>query len=149
MKRALFPGTFDPFTKGHDSIVKRSLNLVDELIIAIGINDMKRTLFTLEERLQTIRELYADDPRVKVVAYDNLTVDFAKEQDAAFIIRGVRSVFDFEYEKNIADINRKISDVDTMILFTDVEYAHISSSVVRELYRFGKDVSEFLPKKNQ
>lgn len=149
MKRALFPGTFDPFTKGHDSIVKRSLNLVDELIIAIGINDMKRTLFTLEERLQTIRELYADDPRVKVAAYDNLTVDFAKEQDAAFIIRGVRSVFDFEYEKNIADINRKISDVDTMILFTDVEYAHISSSVVRELYRFGKDVSEFLPKKNQ
>ncbi|MGL4493721.1 MAG: pantetheine-phosphate adenylyltransferase [Tannerellaceae bacterium] len=149
MKRALFPGTFDPFTKGHDSIVKRSLNLVDELIIAIGINDMKRTLFTLEERLQTIRDLYADDPRVKVEAYDNLTVDFAKEQDAAFIIRGVRSVFDFEYEKNIADINRKISDVDTMILFTDVEYAHISSSVVRELYRFGKDVSEFLPKKNQ
>ncbi|HAC22446.1 MAG: pantetheine-phosphate adenylyltransferase [Tannerellaceae bacterium] len=149
MKRALFPGTFDPFTKGHDSIVKRSLNLVDELIIAIGINDMKRTLFTLEERLQTIRDLYADDPRVKVAAYDNLTVDFAKEQDAAFIIRGVRSVFDFEYEKNIADINRKISDVDTMILFTDVEYAHISSSVVRELYRFGKDVSEFLPKKNQ
>ena len=149
MKRALFPGTFDPFTKGHDSILKRSLNLVDELIIAIGINDMKRTLFTLEERLQTIRDLYADDPRVKVAAYDNLTVDFAKEQDAAFIIRGVRSVFDFEYEKNIADINRKISDVDTMILFTDVEYAHISSSVVRELYRFGKDVSEFLPKKNQ
>ena len=149
MKRARFPGTFDPFTKGHDSIVKRSLNLVDELIIAIGINDMKRTLFTLEERLQTIRDLYADDPRVKVAAYDNLTVDFAKEQDAAFIIRGVRSVFDFEYEKNIADINRKISDVDTMILFTDVEYAHISSSVVRELYRFGKDVSEFLPKKNQ
>lgn len=149
MKRALFPGTFDPFTKGHDSIVKRSLNLVDELIIAIGINDMKRTLFTLEERLQTIRDLYADEPRVKVAAYDNLTADFAKEQDAAFIIRGVRSVFDFEYEKNIADINRKISDVDTMILFTDVEYAHISSSVVRELYRFGKDVSEFLPKKNQ
>ncbi len=147
LKRALFPGTFDPFTVGHASIVKRGLTLVDELIIAIGINahEQKRTRFSLEERLANIRELYASEPRVQVLSYNTLTVDFARTVGAQFILRGIRSVIDFEYEKNIADINRALNGIETLILLTEPEYAHISSSMVRELLRYGKDITPFIP----
>ncbi|MDO5571385.1 MAG: pantetheine-phosphate adenylyltransferase [Bacteroidales bacterium] len=144
-KIALFPGTFDPFTIGHQSIVERGAALFDELIISIGINESKRTYFTLDERIEMIKNLYMDYPNIKVCAYDFLTVDFAKEKGAQFILRGIRTVNDFEYEKTIADVNRKISGVETLILFTEPEFTHISSTIVRELMRYNKDVSDFVP----
>lgn len=142
---ALFPGTFDPFTIGHESLVRRGLDLVDEIIISIGINDKKQTYFSLEERLEGIRHIYKEEPRVRVMAYDTLTVDFAEEVGAKFILRGIRTVNDFEYEKSIADVNRKLSNIETFILFTEPEHTHISSSIVRELLRYGKDISDFVP----
>lgn len=143
---ALFPGTFDPFTIGHQSLVARGLTLVDEIIISIGINEKKQTYFSLEKRLDFIRKLYEDDPRVQVMPYDSLTVDFAAEVKAEFILRGIRTVNDFEYEKSIADVNRKLTGIETFILFTEPEHTHISSSIVRELLRYGKDISLFVPK---
>ena len=145
MKRAIFPGTFDPFTLGHHSIVKRALAFMDEVIIGIGINEGKRCLIPVEKRLEGIRKLYADEPRVKVLTYSGLTVDFACGQGAGVILRGIRTVKDFEYEEGIADINRRLSGIDTIFLFTEPELSAISSSVVRELLHFGKDVSMFLP----
>ena len=146
MKKAIFPGTFDPFTLGHHSIVKRTLTFMDEVIIGIGINENKRCLLPIEKRLEGIKKLYEDEPKVKVMAYSGLTVDFAQEQEAKVIIRGIRTVKDFEYEEGIADINRQLSGIDTVFLFTEPEYTAISSSVVRELLHYGKDVSAFLPK---
>lgn len=144
-KKAIFPGTFDPFTIGHHSLVKRSLALVDGIVIAIGKNEAKKSYFSLGDRIAMIRSLYENEPRISVGTYDSLTVDFAKSVDANFIIRGIRSVNDFEYEKTIADMNRKISGIETLVLFTEPEFTHISSTIVRELLRFGHDVSEFLP----
>lgn len=144
-KRAIFPGTFDPFTIGHHSLVKRSLALVDEIVIAIGNNDSKKNYFSVNKRIDMISSLYKDDLRVFVRAYDTLTVDFAKEVGANFIVRGIRSINDYEYEKSIADMNRNISGIETFILFTEPELTHISSTIVRELLRFGHDVSLFVP----
>lgn len=144
-KKAIFPGTFDPFTIGHHSLVKRSLELVDEIVIAIGKNDSKKSYFSLEDRIDMIKGLYKDDPRISVDFYDSLTIDFAKEVGATFIVRGIRSVNDFEYEKTIADVNRKISGIETFILFTEPELTHVSSTIVRELLSFGHDVSQFVP----
>jgi pantetheine-phosphate adenylyltransferase len=146
IKRAIFPGTFDPFTIGHQSLVDRALNLVDELIIAIGINQNKKSYFPLEKRKEAIVNLYRDNPRVKVMSYDTSTVDFAESVGARFILRGIRSINDFENEKTTADINRKLSGIETFILFTEPEHRHISSSIVRELLRFNKDISDFVPK---
>ncbi len=145
-RKAIFPGTFDPFTIGHYSSVKRSLELVDEIVIAIGVNDTKKTYFPLDKRINMIRSLYKDDSRIVVGTYDSLTVDYAKETGSNFIIRGIRSVNDFEYEKTIADMNRNISGIETIVLFTEPELTHISSTIVRELLRFGHDVSQFIPK---
>ncbi len=144
-KTALFPGTFDPFTRGHYSVVERALNLFDEVIIAIGINALKKPMFTADERVAMLQQLYADEPRVRVVAYSGLTVDLAQEYGARFMLRGVRSVIDFEYEKSIADVNRDISGVETVLMFTQPQYAHISSSVVRELLSYGRNVEAYLP----
>ncbi|MCC8197448.1 MAG: pantetheine-phosphate adenylyltransferase [Tannerellaceae bacterium] len=147
MKRtALFPGTFDPFTIGHQSLVARGLELVDEIIIAIGVNDEKSTYFSIDKRLGHIKQLYKTNPRVRVETYNTLTVDFAREMNTRFILRGIRTVNDFEYEKTIADVNRKLAGIETFILFTEPEHTHISSSIVRELLRYGKDVSQFVPK---
>ena len=145
MKKAIFPGSFDPFTLGHHSIVKRALTFMDEVIVGIGINEGKRSLIPVEKRVDMLRRLYADESRVKVEAYSGLTVDFAREQAAEFIIRGIRTVKDFEYEEGIADINRKLTGIETIFLFTEPELASVSSSVVRELLHYGKDVSMFLP----
>ena len=145
MKKAIFPGSFDPFTLGHHSIVKRALSFMDEVIVGIGINEGKQCLIPVEKRVDMIRRLYADEPRVKVEAYSGLTVDFAREQGAEFIVRGIRTVKDFEYEEGIADINRKLTGIETIFLFTEPELASVSSSVVRELLHYGKDVSMFLP----
>lgn len=148
-KVALFPGTFDPFTIGHQSLVSRGLALVDEIIIAIGINDKKLTYFPLEKRMKAIQCLYRNEPRVRVLSYNSLTVDFATEVGAQFILRGIRTINDFEYEKSIADVNRKLTGIETFILFTEPEHTHISSSIVRELLRYGKDISLFVPKETE
>ena len=145
MRRAIFPGTFDPFTIGHYSVVKRALTFMDEIVVGIGVNDAQRTWFPTERRVEMIRQLYADEPRVKVEAYSDLTIDFAARQDAKFIIRGIRTVRDFEYEETIADINRKLSGIETILLFTEPELTSVSSTIVRELLHYGKDVSAFLP----
>lgn len=118
---------------------------MDEVIIGIGINDNKKTWFPMDKRLEMIRSLFADEPRIRVEAYDYLTVDFAKEQNAGFIVRGIRTVHDFEYEETIADINRKLAGIETILLFTEPELTSISSTIVRELLQFGKDVTPFLP----
>ncbi|MDF9831361.1 pantetheine-phosphate adenylyltransferase [Parabacteroides sp. PF5-6] len=150
MKRvALFPGTFDPFTLGHQSLVSRGLLLVDEIVIAVGINDKKLTYFSLEKRMEAIEKLYKDNPAVRVMSYDSLTVDFAKEVNAGFILRGIRTANDFEYEKSIADVNRVLTGIETFILFTEPKHTHISSSIVRELLRYGKDISMFVPKETE
>ncbi len=141
----VFPGTFDPFTIGHLSIVERGLELLDEVVIAIGINDAKRTYFTVEQRIKMLQDFFQDNPRVRVIAYDCLTIDLVKQCDARFILRGIRTVNDFEYEKTIADVNRKLSGVETIILFTEPELTHVSSTIVRELLRFGHNVDEFVP----
>lgn len=147
MKRvALFPGTFDPFTKGHHSIVMRALQAcADEVIVAIGINDSKRPLFSIEERVDALREIFKDEPRVRVDTYRCVTADFALEVGATAIVRGIRSSMDFEFEKSIADVNRKLTGVETLILITELEFAHISSTIVRDLIKFGKDISDFVP----
>ena len=145
MSTAIFPGTFDPFTIGHDALVRRALNIVDELYIAIGINTEKRTMLSLEERMERIATLYKDEPRIHVVSYEGLTTDFAQSIGAQFIVRGVRSAIDFEYERNIADVNRMLTGIDTLLLISEPQYAAISSSMVRELAHFGKDIRSYLP----
>ncbi|WP_455497601.1 pantetheine-phosphate adenylyltransferase [Coprobacter sp.] len=142
---AIFPGTFDPFTIGHMSLVERGLNMLDEIVIAVGVNESKSQYFSVDERVRMLEGLFRDNPRVKVLAYNCLTVDLARQCQAAFILRGIRSVNDFEYEKTIADVNRKISGVETLVLFTEPEHTHISSTIVRELLRYGRSVDEFLP----
>lgn len=144
-KVALFPGTFDPFTLGHYSIVKRGLCIFDEIVIAIGVNATKRPMFSEEQRMEMLQQIYAGEPRVRIISYNGLTVDVARRYGARFMLRGARSVVDFEYEKSMSDVNRVISGLETIVLFTEPEYAHISSSTVRELLCFGHRVDAFLP----
>lgn len=141
---ALFPGTFHPFTQGHYDIALRSLELFDELVIGVGFNIAKGECDP-GERIEPIRRLFEGDPRVRVEAYAGLTADFAASIGAAAIVRGVRSAKDFEYERDMADINSRLAPVQTVVLFARPELAAISSSVVRELEANGRDVSEFLP----
>lgn len=145
MKRAIFPGTFDPFTVGHYSIIQRGLSMFDEIVIGVGVNQSKKTLFDIDKRLEIIQQAFKDDDRIKFQSYDCLTVDFAQSVDAGFVLRGLRSVSDFEYERNIADANKKLTGVETVILFTESEFSFISSTVVRDLISYGKDISAFLP----
>ena len=145
MRIAIFPGTFDPFTKGHADIVARGLEIFDRIVVAIGVNDSKVPCQTVEERVAAISRLYAADDRVSVVAYQGLTTDFARQQQAGFILRGVRTIKDYEYERDIADVNYQLSGVETVVLFCRPQFVAISSSIVRELQHYGRDVSEFLP----
>ena len=144
-KTALFAGTFDPYTIGHHSIVTRAMAMFDKIIIAIGRNNAKTSATDALKRAENIARIYADEPRVEVVTYEGLTADFAREQGACCLLRGVRSVKDFEYERDLADLNREISGIETIILPCEPQYAAISSSAVRELMSYGKDVSKFLP----
>ena len=145
MNTILFPGSFNPFTIGHQSLVDRILPLFDRVVIAIGVNSAKQSPASIESRIAAIRELYSHEPKVEVTSYEGLTVDACRREGARWMLRGVRSVTDFEYERNLADINRRISGIETLLLFTLPEYAAVSSSVVRELESYGRDVSEFLP----
>ena len=142
---ALFPGSFDPFTCGHESIVRRALPLFDKFVIAIGVNADKRSFMTMEQRKAWIESVFKDDPQVEVITYTGMTVDIAREVGAQFIVRGVRIIQDFENEKHLAEVNRDLTGIETILLYTLPEYSHISSSIVRELYRYGQDVSRYLP----
>ncbi len=144
---ALFTGTFDPFTIGHASIVRRALTMFDRLVVAVAMSKLKHAQEEIDRRVTDIKALYADEPRVSVVAYADLTVDLARREHARFIVRGVRDVRDFEYERQQADINRRLGDVETLILFTEPELQSVSSTLVRELRYFGHDASQFVPKK--
>jgi pantetheine-phosphate adenylyltransferase, bacterial len=145
MKRAIFPGSFDPFTIGHYSIVQRGLSLFDEIVIGIGSNMSKKNMLSVEKRLDIINQAFAGENRIKCMSYNSLTIDFAKDVDAQFILRGLRSVGDFEYERTIGDTNRILTGIETVILFTEAKYAHISSTLARDLLSYGKDISNFLP----
>lgn len=147
--RILFPGSFDPFTIGHADIVERALHLFDEVIVAVGYNEHKASWMPVEERVASIKALYKDEPRISVESYSCLTADFAREKGATAILRGIRSVKDYEYELQIADVNRLLTGIETVLLFADPKLANISSSIVRELAHFGKDVSTLIPQPNE
>jgi len=135
MRRALFPGSFDPLTLGHFDIIKRGVHLFDEIVIAIGINAEKKYMFHLDERKQFIEEAFKDQPKVTITTYEGMTVDFCKKVKAGFILRGLRNPADFEFEKAIAHTNRKLSKIETVFLLTAANTSHISSSIVRDVIR--------------
>jgi pantetheine-phosphate adenylyltransferase len=145
MKRFVFPGSFDPFTLGHFDIVRRALPLCDELIIAVGENTEKKYLFSLEKRIAFISATCAE-PKIKVVSYTGLTIDFCKSVQATALLRGLRNPADFEFEKSVAQINRRLSGIETLFLLTAADLAYISSSVVREIMIHGGDYSSLVPK---
>ncbi|WP_297691332.1 pantetheine-phosphate adenylyltransferase [uncultured Eudoraea sp.] len=146
MKRAIFPGSFDPITLGHSDIIERGIILFDELIIAIGINAEKKYMFSLEERMKFISEAFKDEPKIKIMTYEGLTIDFCKKVKAGYILRGLRNPADFEFEKAIAHTNRKLSEIETVFLLTASGKSFISSSIVRDVIRNGGDYSVLVPK---
>lgn len=148
MRKGIFVGSFDPFTIGHDAIIQRALPLFDKIVIGVGVNERKQYANSAQVRTATIASLYSGEPKIEVKSYNDLTIDFAHREMAEYIIKGVRSVSDFEYERDQADINRRIGNVETIIFIAKPEHAAISSSLIRELIHFGKDVSEFLPTKS-
>lgn len=145
MKRAVFPGSFDPLTLGHYDIIRRAVCLFDEIIVAIGENSDKKYMFSADQRQRFIQEAFVDEPKVKVVTYTGLTVDFCKEVEAQFILRGLRNPADFEFEKAIAHVNRDLSGIETLFLLTSVKTSHISSSIVRDVIRHGGDYKVLVP----
>ncbi|GGW22906.1 pantetheine-phosphate adenylyltransferase [Arenibacter certesii] len=144
-RRAIFPGSFDPLTLGHYDIIQRGITLFDELIIAIGVNTDKNYMFSLEERKRFISEAFEGEPKIKVLTYEGLTVDFCKKMDAQFILRGLRNPGDFEFEKAIAHTNRKLSEIETVFLLTSSGKSYISSSIVRDVIRNGGDYTGLVP----
>lgn len=147
MRTAIFPGSFDPFTRGHEAVVEQALQLFDRVVIAIGDNVSKRQLLSLKDRLRLIRRLYEGNERVECVAYSTLTGNLAREVGAQAIIRGVRNTIDFEYERTMAQTNSRLfPELTTLLLFTPPELADVSSSTVRELLQFGHDVTDLMPK---
>lgn len=142
----LFPGTFDPITKGHEDVIRRSVNLFDKLVIGVGINSSKQPMFTMTERAGWIQEIFKDDPRIEVAGYSGLTINYCHEIGANYILRGIRYISDFEYEKAIADMNRMLApDVETIFLTCSPLYSTISSTLVRDVIRNGGDARQFLP----
>lgn len=145
MRKAVFPGSFDPITLGHTDIIERALPLFDEIILAIGTNSDKKYMFSLEERLQFLEQTFEHEPKVKVMTYQGLTVDFCKEQEAGFILRGLRNGIDLEFEKSIGQTNFKMAGIETLFLITSSGKSHISSTVVRDVIRNGGDYAFMVP----
>jgi len=145
MRRALFPGSFDPITLGHLDIIKRGVKLFDEVIVAIGVNSEKKYMFSLEDRKRFLEETFKEEPKVKIMTYKGLTIDFCKEINAQFILRGLRNPADFEFEKAIAHTNRKLSKIETVFLLTAARTSYISSSIVREVIRNNGDYTVLVP----
>ncbi len=146
MKKAIFPGSFDPITLGHYDIIKRGVTLFDEIIVAIGINADKKYMFSLEERKKFIEDSFKDEPRIKVVTYEGLTVDLCKKIDVEFILRGLRNPADFEFEKAIAHTNRDLAPIETVFLLTAAKTSYIASSIVRDVIRNNGDYTKLVPK---
>jgi pantetheine-phosphate adenylyltransferase len=145
-KIAVFPGSFDPFTIGHEAIVKRALSLFDEIIIAVGANALKKNFYSLAEREKMIKRVFQNEPRVRVDYYEGLTVDYCKKIGAGYLIRGLRTAADFEFERAIAQVNKVMApDVESVFLLTVPEHSHINSSIVRDIIRNGGDASRFVP----
>ena len=143
---ALFPGSFDPITLGHVDIIERAVPLFDEIKIAVGTNSAKKYLFPLHQRVEWIEQTFVHEPKISVITYEGLTVDFAREQGVQFLLRGLRNPADFEFEKAIAQANREmVPDLETVFLLTSARYAYISSSIVREVYNHGGDFQKFVP----
>jgi len=145
MKRAVFPGSFDPITLGHMDIILRGLTLFDELVLAIGVNANKKYMFNLEERKAFLEKCFRDEPRIKIDTYQGLTVDYCKKMDAEFILRGLRNPADFEFEKAIAHTNRKLEKIETVFLLTSSGKSYISSSIVRDVIRNNGDYTQLVP----
>ena len=145
MKKAVFPGSFDPITLGHHDIISRALPLFDEIVIAIGINDAKKYMFTIEQRVQFIKDSFKNEPKITVSTYSGLTIDYCKDIGADYMLRGLRNPADFEFEKAIAITNRKLSGIDTLFLLTSAETSFISSSIVRDVLRNGGDYTILVP----
>jgi len=147
MKIALFPGSFDPVTKAHVDIVKRSVGLFDKVYIGIGDNSSKKGLLSIEKREQMLRAIFDTEPKIHIIAYDGLTVDFCRSIGAGYMIRGIRTVSDFEYEKAIAQMNHSLApDIESIFIVSKPGYSSISSTIVREILRYNGDVSQFIPK---
>lgn len=146
MKRAVFPGSFDPLTLGHTDIIDRAIPLFDEIIIAIGTNAEKKYMFSIEQRKYFIEKTYANNPKIKVDTYKGLTIDYCEKVNSDFILRGLRNPADFEFEKAIAQTNRKLSNIETVFLLTSADNSYISSSIVRDIIRNNGDVSLLVPK---
>jgi pantetheine-phosphate adenylyltransferase len=145
MKRAIFPGSFDPLTLGHFDIIKRGITLFDEIIVAIGVNSLKTYMFSVEERKKFIEDAFANEPKIKVMTYEGLTVDFCKEIDVEFILRGLRNPADFEFEKAIAQTNRDLAPIETVFLLTSASTSYIASSIVRDVIRNNGDYTKLVP----
>ena len=145
MRKSIFPGSFDPFTLGHYDILKRSLSLFDEIIVGVGKNNQKKTMFSEKQRLSFIENCFKDEKKIKVEAYQGLTIDFCKKVGASFIVRGIRNNGDFEFEKAIARTNRKLSKIETIFLLTSAKTSFISSSIVRELILNNGDYKQLVP----
>ncbi|MAY83127.1 MAG: pantetheine-phosphate adenylyltransferase [Flavobacteriales bacterium] len=146
-KIAVFPGSFDPITLGHESVVKRALPLFDEIIVAIGNNSQKQYMFDLKQREKWIKDTFKGIDQIRVDIYEKLTVEYCEEVGAKFLLRGLRNHADFEFERSIAQMNRELNDeIETFFLFTDPKYSAINSTIVREIYRLGGEVAQFLPK---
>ena len=146
MKRAIYPGSFDPVTFGHIDMIERSAKIVDELVVAILVNSAKNPLFSVEERVSMLRERTGHVPNIKITSFHGLLIDYARKVDASIIVRGLRAVTDFEYELQIAQTNRIVDDrVDTVFLTTSLEYAYLSSTIVKEVASYGGDISHFVP----
>ncbi|MBP6795861.1 MAG: pantetheine-phosphate adenylyltransferase [Saprospiraceae bacterium] len=147
MRKAIFPGSFDPITTGHVDIILKALPLFDEFIVAIGTNSQKKSLFGLQERIQMIQKVFRNEPKVKVDQFDGLTAEYAKKINALYLVRGLRNGSDFDYEKTIAQVNHQLANnLETVFFISSPEVAHISSTIVREIISGGGDASLFLPK---
>jgi pantetheine-phosphate adenylyltransferase len=145
-KTAVFPGSFDPFTIGHEAIVRRALNLFDEIIIAVGANALKKNYYSLSTRKEMISLVFKDEPRVKVSHYEGLTVDYCKKNGIGYLVRGLRTAADFEFERAIAQVNKVLApDIESVFILTVPEHSHINSSIVRDIIRSGGDASVFIP----
>lgn len=144
MRKAVFPGSFDPYTKGHEDVVTKALEVFDEVIIAIGVNESKKYFFPLEERLAHIQSIYSNEPKVKVVSFTGLTIDLCRKHQAKHIVRGIRNTGDFDYENKIALMNKELSGIETVCFFTSPEVMAINSSIIRELMKNGANIESFV-----